>query len=127
MSISEVIVQHRLLPWMPRQKVIGYLALPMLLVGIILFVTGCAGTPTVTAAEPTPDCNLAPDLVQLEVVTPLPEDHVIKIPELRALLKSHMLHEKQIADRSNDKTAFVNNNCRGKNGTGSAAGSTGTP
>jgi hypothetical protein len=109
----------KLMPWMPRHPAIGYL-FSLLLVALAM-VGGCANSSTTQAADPTPDCNLAPDLQQVETVTALPEDHVVPIPELRLILADHLKHEKQLADRSNDKTTFVNANCRGhQDGSGTA-------
>jgi hypothetical protein len=117
MSNSET--TPKMLPWMPRHHAIGYVLFPVVVL-LYLLNGGCANTPTIVAGDPQADCNLAPDLQEVETVTALPEDHVIPLPELRQLLKGHMLHEKQIADRSNDKTDFVNAQCRGQHGTGSS-------
>ncbi len=104
---------------------VGWVTLVMLVIAGIAFgsfLQGCASLqsliPNISIGSVQADCILADELQKPEVVTPLPEDHQILLPEQWTLLKDHLVEEKGIADRSNDKTAFVNKNCRGtSNGT----------
>lgn len=102
-----------------RPKVIYRRVMLWLLAAMPIIMTLCSCetlssiTPHISIGNVQADCVLADELQRTETVTPLPEDHPIGLGEQWQLLKSHLVEEKGIADRSNDKTAFVNKNCRG--------------
>lgn len=75
-------------------------------------LVGCASDKMPIPPAAVADCNLPEKLQAKEAVTPLPTDHDLTSAEQQQLIKDHLLHEKQVADRSNDKTDFVNANCR---------------
>lgn len=70
-------------------------------------------------AAVTSDCELAPDLMQPETVTPLPSKDT-SLVELREELTKHLAHEKAIVGRSNDKTDFVRTHCQATGRTAAA-------
>lgn len=74
------------------------------------FLAACGTTQVGTTAAA--DCDLPDADQQVETVTPLPEDHDLPVGEVWDILRAHALNEKQVVDRSNDKTTFVNANCR---------------
>lgn len=74
------------------------------------FLAACGTTQVGSTAAA--DCDLPDALQAPETVAPLPEDHDLSPNEVWNALKDHMFHENEIANRSNDKTKFVNDHCR---------------
>lgn len=89
--------------------------LVLAVVVLAVALSGCSTVQSILPIVPTAhaDCVLADELQRQESVTPIPEDHDLTLQETWDVLRSRLIEAKSIADRSNDKTNFVNKNCAG--------------